>query len=217
MSNDLPDRSCWRILIVGTGGQGVLTVARLLCDCFVACGYDVISGQLHGMAQRGGSVQSSIIIGGAFSPVIATGGADIVIGLEPVETVRAMPFMSSRTLVYMNTCPVIPFTLAIESVLKTGTGEYPDIGQLQKNLSAITTGVIAFDATALAAQIGSEKAMNMVMLGCLFSSDVLPCSAETFLETMTNNTPKNRQKLSTAAFCAGQKIGEVCTIGNHRP
>lgn len=70
----------WRILIAGTGGQGVLTAARLLCDVFVEDGHQAVSGQLHGMAQRGGSVQSSVIIDCGISPVIPSGRADFVLG-----------------------------------------------------------------------------------------------------------------------------------------
>jgi len=113
-------KSGWRVLIVGTGGQGVLTAARLLCDLFVDRGHDVVSGQLHGMAQRGGSVQSSVLIDCGSSPMIAKGRADVVLGFEPVETARALPFMSSRTVVYMNTNPVIPYTVGQQWVLSKG-------------------------------------------------------------------------------------------------
>ncbi|MFQ5495312.1 MAG: 2-oxoacid:acceptor oxidoreductase family protein, partial [Phycisphaerae bacterium] len=119
-ANDRRDGPGWKILIAGTGGQGVLTAARLLCDFFVDRGHDVASGQLHGMAQRGGAVQSSVIVDGGPSPIIAMGRADFVVGLEPVETARAIPFMSARTLVFMNTAPVIPFVLAQQAISKQG-------------------------------------------------------------------------------------------------
>ena len=72
--------------------QGVLTAARALCEFFAERGHNVVSGQLHGMAQRGGSVQSSVVIDSGISPVIARGRADFVVGFEPAETVRALPF-----------------------------------------------------------------------------------------------------------------------------
>ena len=117
------DDSGWRILIAGTGGQGVLTAARLLCDVLVVGGHRAVSGQLHGMAQRGGSVQSSLIIDGGISPVIPSGQADFVLGLEPVETARALPLMSARTVVYMNMAPVVPYVLAQRFVLQQERAE----------------------------------------------------------------------------------------------
>ena len=96
----------WRIVFAGTGGQGVITAARLLTQFFSRRGSQVVSGQLHGMAQRGGSVQASVMIDSGISPVMPTGAADCVVGFEPVETVRALSFMSPRTTVFMNTTSI---------------------------------------------------------------------------------------------------------------
>ncbi len=94
---------------MGTGGQGVLTAAKLLCAAFMERGHEVVSDQAHGMAQRGGCVQSSVMIDCGISPVIAQGTADFVLGFEPVETARALPIMAATTTVFMNTSPVIPY------------------------------------------------------------------------------------------------------------
>lgn len=158
--NGQRNRPGCRILIAGTGGQGVLTAARLLCDSFVVRGHDVVSGQLHGMAQRGGSVQSAVIIDCGISPVIPDGRADVVLGFEPVETARALPFMSSRTVVYMNTTPVIPYILGQRFVLGQGRAEYPDVKQLLDSIRAVTPWTHAFDATRYAAEAGSARALT---------------------------------------------------------
>jgi indolepyruvate ferredoxin oxidoreductase beta subunit len=207
------NRSGWRILIAGTGGQGVLTAARLLCDCLVELGHQVVSGQLHGMAQRGGAVQSSLIIDGGISPVIPDGRADFVVGLEPVETARALPFMSSRTVVYMNTAPVIPFVLAQRAVLKEGNAEYPDVKHLADNVQAVAPNTFTLDATQCALEAGSVKALNMVMLGCLLGSGGLPCTAGDFWSIASSRMPQTLKETNTKAFSKGAEFAAGLRVG----
>ncbi len=199
--------SGWRVHIVGTGGQGVLTAARLLCNAFVDQGHSVVSGQLHGMAQRGGSVQSSVIIDGGISPVIPRGRADFVLGFEPVETARALPFMSSRTVVYMNTTPVIPYVLAQQTVSQEEELKYPDVQQLADSIRAVTTHTFLIDATGLAAEAGSTKALNMVMLGCLLGSGSTPHTPEDFWNTVASAMPSSLRETNRRAFFSGVELG----------
>lgn len=207
------DDSGWRILIAGTGGQGVLTAARLLCDVLVVGGHRAVSGQLHGMAQRGGSVQSSVIIDGGISPVIPSGQADFVLGLEPVETARALPLMSARTVVYMNMAPVVPYVLAQRFVLQQERAEYPQVDELFEAVRAVTPHVFRFDATAMAAEAGSPKTLNMIMLGCLLGSEALPCTAEDFWNTVTRSMPARLRESNTEAFARGVELGKAFRRG----
>jgi len=211
------NRSGWRILIAGTGGQGVLTAARLLCDCFVELGRQVVSGQLHGMAQRGGAVQSCVIIDGGISPVIARGRADFVLGFEPVESARAIPFMSSSTVVYMNTAPVIPFVLAQRAVLKEGEAAYPDVTQLFESIQSVAPNTLTFDATQCAVEAGAAKALNMVMLGCLLGSGGLPCSAEDFWSRVSKRMPPALNEANTKAFTKGIELAAELGVGGGTP
>lgn len=205
--------SGWRIVIVGTGGQGVLTAARVLCDCFTGRGHRVVSGQLHGMAQRGGSVQSSVIIDGGKSPVIASGRADFVLGFEPVETVRALPLMSARSVVYMNTVPVVPYILGQQAVLEEGTAQYPDVGRLAESIRRVTSQLSAFDATRLAQEAGSARAVNMIMLGCLLGSRALPCTADEFWDSVAGTMPRGLVRTNRGAFARGVELAEGCRLG----
>lgn len=197
-------RECgWRILIAGTGGQGVLTAAKLLTDFFVLEGASVTSGQLHGMAQRGGSVHSSVMVDCGMSPVIPKGGADAVLGLEPVETARALPFISSQTTVFMNTAPVIPFTLDQQAVRSEGEVRYPDVNELAALVESVTSHVLTLDATRIALEVGSVKALNVVMLGCWFGSSFCPFAPEDFLDTMLKSTPAGSGGVNRKAFLRG--------------
>jgi indolepyruvate ferredoxin oxidoreductase beta subunit len=195
----------------------VLTAARLLCDCLVARGHHVVSGQLHGMAQRGGSVQASVIVDSGISPMIARGRATCILGFEPVETARALPFMSSHTRVYMNTTPVIPYVLGQRAALGEGTAEYPDVNRLSDSIHAVTPYVHAFDATQCAADVGSIRAMNMVMLGCLLGSGSLPCTADDFWRGVAKRMPPSLQQNNTKAFSIGVKVGEEFLLGEAKP
>ena len=202
-------RSGWRILIVGTGGQGVLTAARLLCDMFVERGHDVVSGQLHGMAQRGGSVQSSVLIDCGGSPMIASGQADLILGFEPVETARALPFMSSRTVVYMNTNPVIPYTVGQQWLLTNGRAEYPCVDELQEAIEAVTSHLYSFDATRFAEESGSSTTLNMIMLGCLLGSGSFPYAPDDFCRALTGKLPPASADANRMAFLKGVELGKT--------
>jgi indolepyruvate ferredoxin oxidoreductase beta subunit len=206
--------SACRIVIAGTGGQGVLTAAKLLCDAFVARGHEVVSGQLHGMAQRGGAVQSSVIIDGGISPVIANGRADFVVGFEPVETVRAANYLSPSTAVYMNLAPVVPFVMAQRTVLKQNDANYPKVSGLVETLSAATDHLFTLDATQCAIEAGAAKALNMVMLGCLFASDELPCSADEFLEIIISRVPAKLKEVNIRAFRSGVEAAKAWSVGS---
>jgi len=190
-------------VISGTGGQGVVTAARLLCDCFAERGHEVVSGQLHGMAQRGGAVQSSVIIDGGISPMIAAGRADFVVGLEPVETVRALPLMSSQTTVYMNTTPVMSFVLAQRAVREEVGRKYPEVVELERCIRAVTNNLVKLDATRIATEASSSAGLNMVMLGCLLGSAGLPCTANAFSDFVASRSPGALLEANVKAFRLG--------------
>ncbi len=222
-------QSGWRILIAGTGGQGVLTAARLLCDCFVELGHEVVSGQLHGMAQRGGAVQSTVVIEGGISPVIGSGRADYVVGFEPVETARALPLMSSRTVVFMNTAPVIPSDLTQRAVREQEELTYPDVTELVACIRAVAANTFAFDATRRAQEAGSIRALNMVMLGCLLgaaslptgwggrlarqSAGALPCTTDRFWDFVSKRMPPASMDTNHHAFLGGVELATTVHVG----
>lgn len=198
-----------RILFAGTGGQGVLTAARFLGEVLVELGHDIVSGQLHGMAQRGGAVQSSVLVDAGISPVIASGRADFVVGLEPVETARALPLMSAQTVVYMNTAPILPFVLAQRAAKKEENAEYPDVDGLVEAVRAVSTRVFALDATQAAIEAGAAVSLNMVMLGCLLGSGLLPTTADEFWMKVQKRIPSALLEVNERAYRAGARFADV--------
>ena len=202
------ERSARRIGIVGTGGQGVITAVRLLCEVFVGRGHDVVSSQLHGMSQRGGTVQSFLMIDCGPSPMLAPASADVILGFEPIETARDLTLVSSRTTVLMNTAPVLPYVLAQEAVRSKCEVEYPNIDELIRSVRDATPRVFPIDATRIAVEAGSPKAMNVVMLGCLLGSGLLPCPAEEFWSAISDSAPSAGARVNQRAFEFGAAIGE---------
>jgi indolepyruvate ferredoxin oxidoreductase beta subunit len=165
------------------------------------------------MAQRGGAVQSTVMVDCGYSPAIPLGGADFVVGLEPVETARALPYIGEHTVVYMNTVPIVPFVLAQQHVLETGPGTYPDVEELCTAVRSVTSALVTLDATELASRAGSIKTANVVMLGCLFGSASFPFDPDDFVETVIQSAPPKLVQVNTRAFRAGVALSREARAG----
>jgi indolepyruvate ferredoxin oxidoreductase beta subunit len=203
-----PQQSSWRLVIAGTGGQGVISAARLLAGFFLLRGHHVVSAQLHGMAQRGGAVQSCVMVDTGISPVMAQGAADVVLGLEPVETARTLPLLSPKTFVLMNSAAIVPFSLSQAYVLGKGSGKYPELEQLAEVIRAATPRLHVVDASALAKRAGQIKTLNVVMLGCLFGAGLLPARPQEFVDTVMARVPPKLAATNGRAFRLGVELGE---------
>ncbi len=186
-----------RLIIVAVGGQGNLLASKVLAEAALASGVPVGMSEIHGMAQRGGVVESSLVFGDARSTIISDGEADVVVGFEPLETVRALNKCNPGTTVITNLAPLPPFTVAI------GRGTYPDIGLIQEKIRAKTRRLISLDAVALARAAGSVLAVNIVLLGALIRSGVLPLTAEAVSDTIRNRTKAAFVDINLKAFASG--------------
>lgn len=186
-----------RLIIVAVGGQGNLLASKVLGEAALMAGMPVRMSEIHGMAQRGGVVESALVFGDARSPVISDGEADVMVGFEPLEALRALNRCNPRTTVITNLAPLPPFTVAI------GRGAYPDLEHLQGVIRSHVARLIAFDAVALARQAGSVLSVNMVLLGALLKSGILPLSADTVRETIRTRTKADFTSINLAAFEAG--------------
>ncbi len=152
-------------------------------------------------------MQASVMVDHGISPLIPRGGADIVLGLEPVETARALPQMSSKTVVVMNTAPVFPYVLSQRYVLKQEHHQYPDLDELIGIITATAPTLYALDATKLAQAVGSIKSLGILMLGYLVGSGEFPLSAHEFVETAIQNLPPNARDANERAFLRGVREG----------
>jgi indolepyruvate ferredoxin oxidoreductase beta subunit len=186
-----------RILMTGVGGQGTLLASRLLGEAALAAGFDPLVSETHGMAQRGGIVVSTVVLGDLKSPIISEGEADILLGFEALETFRALDRCRAGTLVIANTGVTPPYTVAI------GKAQYPSVERLVALMSQAVSSVLAFDANALAREAGSPLAVNMVLLGALAATEVLPFPQELLLEMIKTRTKPKFLDANLTAFDLG--------------
>jgi len=186
-----------RVLLVGVGGQGVITAAAVLGLAVRDAGLGVNVGQLHGMAQRGGSVEATVVIGAGSTAFIGAGEADIVVGFEPLETLRAAPRMRPGAVVLMNTGHIPPFALA------QARQPYPDMDDLVATLGRSSERLVLVDGPEVAVEAGDVRVLNSVMLGALVGLGVLPIDAVALERAVVAKYPSRYQQMNLRAIELG--------------
>jgi indolepyruvate ferredoxin oxidoreductase beta subunit len=186
-----------RLIIVAVGGQGNLLASRVLGEAALIAGVPIRMSEIHGMAQRGGVVESAIVFGDAQSTIISDGQADVLLGFEPAETLRALNKCNAGTIVVTNLSPLTPFTVTI------GKGIYPQLSRIQELIRAKTTELIAFDAIKLAKEAGNVLSLNIVLLGALIQTGTIPLSAQNVETAIETRTKKAFVDVNLKAFQLG--------------
>ena len=196
------DMNTIRLIIVAVGGQGNLLASKVLGEAALAAGVPVRMSEIHGMAQRGGVVESAVVVGPAGSSLISDGEADILVGFEPSETLRALGKCHRDTVVITNLAQLPPFTVAI------GRGVYPDLDRVQSLIREKTKQLIAFDAVALAKEAGNVMALNMVLLGALIHTGLLPITADQVQAAIRTKTKADLAPVNLKAFALGMAAAQ---------
>ena len=191
----------FKVVIAGVGGQGTLLASRLLAEAAINAGMSVKIGETYGMAQRGGPVMGHVQIGGeASNPQIRKGEAEALLGFEPAEAVRrGVTYLKEGGLALVNT----HFTAPVEVI--SGMVPYPDVGEMMALLGKVTPSVKAFDATAVAEEAGDPVTTNIVMLGALTVSGVLPYTEAVMIDTIKAGLRPQFIELNMRAFELGKK------------
>jgi len=188
-----------RVVFIGVGGQGNLLTSRLLGEAALSLDIPAVVSEIHGMAQRGGIVESAVLLGDVTSPIVSNAEADVLIGFEPVETLRALSKCNKDTIVITNTHPLPPFTVSV------GQGVYPPMDEIMGLIRAKVGKVIALDGNAMAEEAGNSLSLNMVMLGALIGSGSIPVGAEDMKKTISTSTKKAFLESNLKAFDLGMK------------
>jgi indolepyruvate ferredoxin oxidoreductase beta subunit len=186
-----------RLVMVAVGGQGNLLASSVLGEAARLAGVPMRMSEVHGMAQRGGVVESALIFGDAHSTIISDGDADVLMGFEPAETLRALAKCNRGSVAITNLAPLMPFTVNI------GQGVYPDLKKLQDLIRSKIARLIAFNATALAREAGNVLSVNMVLLGALTQTAVLPLTVDHVKTAMQHKTKQAFLKPNLKAFDLG--------------
>lgn len=187
-----------RCVFVGVGGQGNLLASRLLGEAALSSEIPSIVSEIHGMAQRGGVVESAVLLGDMTSPIVSDGEADVLIGFEPLETLRTLRKCNKKSTVITNTKPFPPFTVSI------GQGEYPPIDVALDQIRAKVDKVVALNGNGLAELAGNPLSLNMVMLGALSGAEVIPITGSKIKEVISTFTKKAFLKSNLKAFDLGE-------------
>ncbi|MDP6178396.1 MAG: indolepyruvate oxidoreductase subunit beta [Desulfatiglandales bacterium] len=189
-----------RCVFVGVGGQGNLLASRLMGEAALSTGIPAVVSEIHGMAQRGGVVESAVLMGDVSSPIVSNGEADVLIGFEPLETMRTLGKCNKSTLVITNTHTLPPFTVSL------GQGKYPPVDEVLDLIYTKVEKVIALNGNELAEEAGNPLSLKMVMLGALIGSGVTPVAKESLKETIVNSTKKHFLESNLKAFDLGSEV-----------
>ncbi|MGD8562692.1 MAG: indolepyruvate oxidoreductase subunit beta [Desulfarculaceae bacterium] len=190
------------LIVSGIGGQGNILIARLLGRLFSGKDYFVTIGETFGAAQRGGSVFSSLRISQnkEHGPLIPEGQAHVVLGLEPLETLRMLSrFGNSEVSTLTNDREVFPVDVL------GGRDKYPDKGKLLSAIKTISQSAWVVPATRIAVELKAPIVTNMVMLGALVGSGVLPIGLDEVQERIKSDLPSGKLDINLKGFEEGYK------------
>ncbi len=193
----------FNMVIIGVGGQGIITLMRVIYEAALRQGYDIKTSELHGLAQRGGSVPCHIRFGKKiYSPLVMQGEAHLIIGLEPLEALRAAYFGSkeNKTTFLVDNCPIIPLSVPILKL------KYPSLKEIFENLKEFSAKVIVVNASEVVKkEVGSTIPKNIYMLGYAYANNLIPLKKEFLLEGIEEIVPKRYLDLNKRVFELGMK------------
>lgn len=193
----------YNMIITGVGGQGNVLASRLLGNILMAQGFHITIGETFGASQRGGSVMSHLRASTRtdLSPQIPKGQAHLVVSLEPTEALRVLKdYGSEQAQVLCNLRPI--HAIAVIS----GEAKYPDIAQLEEWISALSNKAWFFNATEAAMAMGNPIFTNILLVGALAATGVLPLDRTIFEETIARMIPKDKVAQNLEAFDKGKTL-----------
>ena len=185
------------VSIVGVGGQGALTVSKILGAAALDNDIPVMMSEIHGMAQRGGVVQTTLRFGPAHSPLPFEDEITVVLGFEPLEVYRARNMIRPHTVVVMNLDPIRPTSVS------SGGANYPDVDEILKEVKTHSDKVHSLSALEKAGEVGNDRVTNVVMLGALMGSGILPFSREQIIEAIKKTVPEKAVEDNLRAYDLG--------------
>jgi indolepyruvate ferredoxin oxidoreductase beta subunit len=188
------------IMIVGIGGQGTILASNILGEACMIEGRSVRGAETHGMAQRGGSVESHVRIDGKFGPLIAPGTADLLIGFDMLESLRYSHFLKPEGRIVLSRRMVIPTSVFVQGLA------IPSEEDVIKKLSRFDLCLI--DADKIALEAGSVLTANVVMLGA--ASHHIPLAETSLVSAVQRLVPQKTIEVNTRAFAMGRAAGKNC-------
>ena len=185
------------ILLCGVGGQGILLAAKVIGAAAERAGLPVAANEIHGMAQRGGSVRAFVKFGEEVrSPLVLEGAADVLAALEPVEALRWAHFLRPGGLAVVNTRPVVPVTVS------SGKAKYPS--DIDARLARVFPRLVACDCEASAIEMGNAKLANTILVGMLARD--LPFDDDIWRDALARSVKPAFLEANVRAFAFGREL-----------
>ena len=188
-----------RVYFTGVGGQGTLTATTLLARTALEAGLDVVAGEVHGMAQRGGVVESVMLLGGWRSPKLDLGEADVMLGFEPLETLRGLPYLKKGGAVFSSSDPMPPVSVSL------GKADYPAMSRIEASVREVAGLCHFIPCRELGIQAGSVQSGNTVLLSAVCASGVLPFGVDALEAAIKKFLPAKLQEVNLHALELGKK------------
>ncbi len=205
MSNRRQERdnnmsASYNFLLAGVGGQGTLLASNVLAQVALVAGFDVKKSEVHGMAQRGGSVNTHVRWNSeqVYSPLIGLGEASFLLAFEEAEALRYATYLKPGGIAIVNEYTIKPITVT------SGGAHYPSRAELETTYEQLTDQLYLVPGTALAQELGNARAANVVLLGAL--STFLDLPSETWLEVIAARVPPKYVDLNRQAFLKGREV-----------
>jgi len=192
-------KNIYKIQLIGVGGQGTIKASTIIGEAAMKKGLNVVMSEVHGMAQRGGTVVTEFKIGEAHSPLIEEGAADLMIAFEPAEALRALNKINQKSFVIVNSSPIVPFTVSL------GISEYPELSSVFEELRTKINNLLVIDAQKIAKEAGSIISENMVLLGAAVATPNFPIEKDLIIRSMKENLPPKSIETNLKAFELGFK------------
>lgn len=196
----------YSIAISGVGGLGILTLGRIISLAAIHDGKMTYMSEIHGLSQRYGSVFVHVRIsdGEILAPTIPSKGADLLIGLEPIESLRVIEVMGPNTIVVLNTNIIPPPTITL------GISKYPPLEHIIRTIRQNSKKLIAYNALELAKKLGEPRLQNTILLGIVSELPDIPISTHSFRKAIENVFSHREKilKLNLEAFEKGRQIGQ---------
>lgn len=190
-------KNIYKIQLIGVGGQGTIKASVIIGEAAIKKGLNVVMSEVHGMAQRGGTVVTEFKIGEAHSPLIEEGAADLMIAFEPTEALRALNKINQESFVIVNSSPIVPFTVSL------GISEYPELTSVFEELQVKIKNLLIINAEKIAKEAGSIISENMVLLGAAVATPNFPIEKDLVIRSMKENLPPKSIETNLKAFEMG--------------
>jgi indolepyruvate ferredoxin oxidoreductase, beta subunit len=188
------------LVFTGVGGQGVVVLSDIFCEAAMLDGFDVAKAEIHGMAQRGGSISAHVRIGDkVLSPLIEQGESDVVVGFEVLETARSLPMLKPNGTVVVNTKYIPP------SCLPQGNTKSLKSETLLALIRGKALKVYEVDGIALATKLGNLMVINTILLGAVSAIPENPIKQESFQQAIASRLKEKYLKLNLQAFQLGRQ------------